>query len=340
MPEITPSENEIFEIIRAKMNLSDSAVVIKEPVLKDTRGIVKPDMLIEDGNRRFLVEIRSKINVGAVAQLVLLKEILQKQDKYDTNTHLVIAGKFIAHDIEEIAGQVGVQLLAIPRNLRLPDHKPAHAPGKVKVTSEKSWKIVSRLLKEKMTSIRQLSIIENISYGWAHATVQSLIGQGIVIKKGNYVTISDVNKLLNGISWERPFENLLVKEINVEYNDATAAARQLSHMLDNSGIKFAFTGYTAGGLYTGYAVRHDSIYIYLEKNEIDLFTKTFQTTGTTEDKGIKVRIYVPDRNVFYDVVEKEGIKLVSPAQALLDLAGMGYSGMDITKAMVEKYGSL
>lgn len=340
MPEISPSENELFEIIRAKLNLSDSAVMIKEPILKDTRDTVRPDMLIKDGNRRFLVEVKSRINVDAIAQLVLLKEILQKQDKYDKNTQLVIATKFIAPDIEEIAGQVGVQLLTIPRNVQFPDHKPAIAPGKVKVTSEKSWKIVSRLLKEKMTSIRQLSIIEGVSYGWAHATVQSLIGQGIVTKKGNYVSISDVNKLLNGISWERPFENLLVKEINVEYNDATAAARELSHMLDNSGIKFAFTGYTVGGLYTGYAVRHDSIYIYLEKDEIDLFTKTFQITGTAEDKGIKVKIYAPDRNVFYDMVEKEGIKIVSPAQALLDLAGMGYSGMDITKAMVDKYGDL
>lgn len=340
MPEITPSENEIFEIIRAKLNLSDSAVVIKEPIFKDTRGTVRPDMLIEDGNRRFLVEIKSKIKIDAIAHLVLLKEILQKQDKYDTNTHFVIAAKFIVPDIEEIAGQVGVQLLTIPRNVQLPAHKHAHAPGKVKVTSDKSWKIVSRLLKEKMTSIRQLSVIEGISYGWAHATVQSLIGQGIVTKKGNYVTISDFNKLLNGISWERPFENLLVKEINVEYKDAIKAARELSHMLDNSGIKFAFTGYTAGGLYTGYAVRHDSIYIYLEKDEIDLFTKTFQINGTAEDKGIKVKIYAPDRGVFNNVVEKEGIRIVSPAQTLLDLAGLGYSGMDITKAMVEKYGDL
>ena len=45
MLEITTSEKEIFEIIRAKLNLSDSAVVIKEPVLKDTQDTVRPDML-------------------------------------------------------------------------------------------------------------------------------------------------------------------------------------------------------------------------------------------------------------------------------------------------------
>ena len=53
-----------------------------------------------------------------------------------------------------------------------------------------------------------------------------------------------------------------------------------------------------------------------------------------------MKIYAPDREVFDNVVEKERIKIVSPAQTLLDLAGMGYSGMDITKAMVEKYGDL
>ncbi len=69
MPEITPSENEIFEIIRAKLNLSVSAIIVKETILKDTRGTVRPDMFIEDGNRRFLVEIKSKINVDKVSGL-------------------------------------------------------------------------------------------------------------------------------------------------------------------------------------------------------------------------------------------------------------------------------
>ena len=45
-------------------------------------------------------------------------------------------------------------------------------------------------------------------------------------------------------------------------------------------------------------------------------------------------------DVFSDSREKEGILVVSPSQALLDLAGLGYSGKDITKAMLEKYASL
>ena len=58
--------------------------------------------------------------------------------------------------------------------------------------------------------------------------------------------------------------------------------------------------------------------------------------------GIAVRIYTPDRDVFKDrrILSAEGVWLVSPAQALLDCAGLGYSGRDITQKLVEIYGQL
>jgi len=46
--------------------------------------------------------------------------------------------------------------------------------------------------------------------------------------------------------------------------------------------------------------------------------------------------------VFKDrrILSAEGVWLVSPAQALLDCAGQGYSGRDITQKLVEIYGQL
>lgn len=335
--DFSENNQRLTEMIRAKLNLSDSAVVIKEPIFKDAWSPVEVDLVIEDGKSRFFVEIKSKVRVDTIAQLVLLKELLKKQNKDVSNIFLVIASKVIPPKVEEIAKEVDIKLVAIPHNDGVSIQKYDYFPSKIKVTSEKSWKVVTRLLKEKMTSIRQLSIMENVSYGWAYANIQSLISQGIVTKKGNFVRISDTNKLLNGVAWERPFENLCIKEINIEYDDAFKAALELSHILNNKGIKFAFTSYTAGGLYTGYAFRHDSIYLYIEEHEIDFFIKAFEDK---KKKGIKARIYTPDRELFDNTREIEGIKIVSPAQTLLDLAGLGYSGRDITKAMVDKYASI
>ncbi len=343
---ITENNQDLFEILRAKLNLSDRAVVNDDQILKDSLNPVRVDMIIDDGNNRFFVEIKSKATIDAVARLVLLKELLRKQKEdesnksnksNESNNFFVIASKVLSPDVEMLADQTNVKLVKIPHNIEHPMNKYDYFQSKIKVTSEKSWEVISRLMKEKITSIRQLSIMEDISYGWAHATIQSLLSQGVATRKGNYVSISDTNKLLNGVAWERPFENLCVSEITIGYHDAFKAAQELSHILKNNEIKFAFTSYTAGGLYTGYAIRHDTIYLYLEKKDIDFFVNTFRDT---EKQGTKARIYAPDRDVFRDAREKEGILVVSPSQALLDLAGLGYSGRDITKAMVEKYVSI
>ena len=334
---ISENNPELFEILRAKLNLSDGAVVKEEPVIKYTSILIRVDMVIEDGNNKYIINVKSKASIDTIANLVLIKELLRNENQDISSIFLVIAGKIFTPEVEKIANNTNIILVTIPRNIEQPAQKYDHSPGKVKITSEKSWKVITRLLAEKTTSIRQLSILEKVSYGWAHATIQSLLSQGVVTRKENYVSISDTNKLLNGVAWERPFENLYAEEINIEYQDAFKAASELSHILKNNGIKFAFTSYTAAGLYTGYAIRHDAVYLYLDKNEIDFFKNTLRET---KKQGIKARIYTPDRDVFADTRDKEGILIVSPSQTLLDLAGLGYSGRDITKAMVEKYASL
>jgi hypothetical protein len=231
-------------------------------------------------------------------------------------------------------------VIKLPRTLG-PPLQSEFKPSKSRITSEKSWKIVSRLLKEKSTSIRQLALKEGVSYGWAHKTVEMLISQNIAKKNDSYVQISDVKKLLNGIAWERPMKNLSIAEIPVSFSDSIPAARDITYMLSEQNVPFAFTGYTAGGLYTGYAVRQDAVYLYLDKKNLDLFTETFKTSFYESNRNsIRAWIYAPDRDVFTDTRQKEDITVVSPAQALLDLAGFGYSAMDLTKAMVEMYDAL
>jgi hypothetical protein len=323
---------EIIELLRAKLNLSSDAHILREPErLLDASNLpFMADLLIEDRDRIYLVEISARATIDIIARLNLLTDILnaQKGQKY----YPIIASKIVSFREEKLAQEAKISLIQIPRTITVPEH--AVSSKKTKITSEKSWLVISRLLKEKATSIRQLALKENVSYGRAHETIQSLIRQGIVTKKDNYVRISDVNKLLNGVAWERPFENLRTAEVTIEYDNAFPAAQDISHSLRNQNIKIAFTSYTAGGLYTGYAVRHDAVYCYLEKkNDVNLFKELF----STEKKSIKAFLYVPDRDVFSAVREIESIVVTSPAQTLLDLAGLGYSGMDIAKVMVDTY---
>ncbi|RZN42466.1 MAG: hypothetical protein EFT35_01820 [Methanophagales archaeon ANME-1-THS] len=340
---IPDHQKRIVEILRAKLNLSDSARITRAFAFTDAALPIMPDFIIEDGDKIFVVEVKSRVTIDTIARLNLSKELLQKQTekKYGggggssgSNLFFVIAGTVIPPREAEIAKKVDIMVVQVPHTIGFVTSNYGTSKKMIKITSDKSWRVISRLLKEKTTSIRQLALMEKVSYGWAYATIQSLINQGIVTKKENYVRISDINKLLNGVAWERPFENLRVGEINIDYDSATRAAEDLSFTLKDQNINFAFTSYTAGGLYTGYAVRHDAIYLYLARDKIDLFVRTFETEAKT---GIKALIYAPDRDVFSDKREIESIIITSPSQTLLDLAGLGYSGLDITKAMVENY---
>ena len=71
---------------------------------------------------------------------------------------------------------------------------------------------------------------------------------------------------------------------------------------------------------------------YLNSDDISFFNEAFKDPAS---EGINVRIYLPDRPLFDDVTEKDGMVMVSRSQTLLDLAGLGYRGKDLTLAMME-----
>jgi hypothetical protein len=151
------------------------------------------------------------------------------------------------------------------------------------------------------------------------------------------VTIADVKNLLNGVAWERPMKNLQAGEFFINFSGSHTAAQEISRTLKEQKIPFAFTTYTAGGLYTAYAFRQDAVYLYLKRETISQFKENF---GTEKDSSIRAVIYAPDRDVFTYTREREAVVITSPSQTLLDLAGLGYSAMDLTSVMVEKYAGL
>ena len=297
----------------------------------------RPDIVLEENDSIYFIEIKSKATIDSIARMNLLRDLLLQNENTRRNINIVIAAKSFSEREKRLMNQLNIIMVKLPWSLKSNLNKQFNSKGP-RITSDKSWKIVSRLLKEKKTSIRQLSILEDVSYGWAHKIIQTLIQQNIVKQDYNHVSISNVDKLLNGVAWERPLTNLKSNEIQIPFTDSTYAAEEITEafaLQDN--IPVGFTSYTAATLYTGYGVRSDAVYLYLKDEHIDYFREIFESPSTN---GIKAIIYRPDRDVFQDTLEKEGIRMVSASQTLLDLAGMGYSSMDITKEMVLMYGKI
>lgn len=333
---INGEDDSILDYIKHELGINDSATIARE-VMVSNEFPFTADLIIEDFSKKYIIEITSRLTIEKIGRQLVLKKILQDTELQNRETEFIIASKIVSPETEKMAHACDIRIIALPYRSRINESEKSDVRRIEKISSAKSWKIVIALLQEKECSIRHLSLKTNVSYGWTHATVQSLIAKGIVIEVNNYVKLQDIPKLLNGIAWERPFEKLFYHEVLLPDSDAPSVARTITTMCQKQNIDCAFTGFTAGGMYTKYGFRHDTVYVYISKDHLDPFLKSFDATDTN---GIKIRVYKPDRDVFSDARTIEEIRVVSPSQALLDLAGLGYGGRDLTLKLVENYGTL
>ncbi|MEI7434747.1 MAG: hypothetical protein WCJ93_10885 [Methanomicrobiales archaeon] len=337
MIALSPYDSELIALLRSNLHFSEDAIIKQESPLND-KYAMKFDLIIVDGLKTFIVELKRIVRLAELSHLGFLKLLLVENRVDIDNTEFVIVGKRVTREAIEAAEKTGLRIINLPVEMNIADSGEKTGNIPVKLTSSKSWQVIAYLLKTNETSIRQLAIGSGVSYGWTHATVKSLSEKGIVSDKSGYVKISDINKLLNGVAWERPFERLFSSEIRIAAESPIALAQEICFVSETEQIPCAFTSFTAGEIYTGYSARHDSVYLYLEKKN----TRRLEGMFETAENGVAVRIYSPDRDVFKDrrTFSTPGVWLVSPAQALLDCAGLGYGGHDLTLKLVELYGGL
>ena len=334
MITLSPYDTELITFLRSELHFSEEAIIKQECALSDDYAI-RFDLIIVDGRKRYIIALKRIVRLAELSRLGFLKLLLSADRSDPDSTEFIIVGKRVTKEAIEAAEKTGLQIISLPAKMNIADSGKKQDNISVKLTSPKSWQVIAHLLKTDETSIRQLAIGSGVSYGWTHATIKSLIEKGIVSDSGDYIRISDINKLLNGVAWERPFERLFSREIRIAAESPVALAKEICLVSEEEKFPCAFTSYTAGELYTGYSARHDSVYMYLEKNDFRALAGMFDTA----EGGIVVRVYTPDRDVFADrrTFSIPGVWLVSPAQALLDCAGLGYGGRDLTLKLVESY---
>lgn len=331
---MTPNRSiseEGLNILKAKLELSSNASFQFERPLFN-RYSIGPDLIIEDNNRIFIVEFKQKASWNALAQLTLYQRLLDSP-----NITLVLAARVIPDNIREAADRIHIIILQLPYGV--PVQKDEYKP-RGKFTSEKAWIIITYLLKERVCSIRSISQSENISYGWTHSVIKNLISRGIVEQRQNVVELVNIEGLINAVAWERPINDLKLGEINTSFEDHHNLARTLTQLSESWESDLVLGVYTAATLHYGYGIRHDVIYCYVSSNEtFDRINKEIGEKETAFTNRVKLIVLKSDRDVFRNAQIIDGVKVTSPEQTLLDVAGLGYSSKDIINDMVKKYGS-
>jgi predicted RecB family endonuclease len=157
----TPEQpEEIIDFIRNQLGLPPEAKNVDTINLYHTLSVdlpLRPDYIFQEGGQLYAVEVkRSPVTIDTIARIQLLRQLLQKKTGLPP-VQLVLAAKTINSREEDLAKELGIRFIKLPWAISTPKGND-YTSTKIRISSVKSWKIVSRLLKEKSTSIRQLAI--------------------------------------------------------------------------------------------------------------------------------------------------------------------------------------
>ncbi len=330
-------EDAILSAIRTGFGSLPPPQVIDRPAELGALGReFQADLVARAGDVFIVAEVGDRLTIEDVARAFMYSHLIEREDLLPGRVEYVLVAKVVPDGVRELAPRVGVTVLRVPGDLQLPRSKPKVGIQVSKLSNEKSWEVVSCMLRTGPASVRVISMEAGVSYGWTHATVSRLQQMGVAVRTPDGVALKDVERLLNGLAWERPLKSLWFEnDQRIAGPDVMQAGRTMSGYLSDNDIAHAFTGPTAGGLYTGYAHRFDRLYIYLDHEDPLL------ALGPLEDPHgtVSVTVLRSDRDVYGSTEVMDGLRLASEAQTLLDLAGMGASAWDMTLEVARHYAS-
>jgi hypothetical protein len=204
----------------------------------------------------------------------------------------------------------------------------------VKITSPSSWKVVCYFIRNEEATMNQASVQTGVSYPWARAVVKKLLEIGAAKEHGRKVKLADLDRLFEYVAWERPVNSLRSLEFQSAFEDETEALHELYGNIEGIIPKSACALFTAADLYLEGVASGGCVQLYADENAA-LVAKSLLGTGN----GVSFQVYSPDREMDEIYLINEA-RVVSVEQTMLDLAGLGVSGLDSAKVMAAFYKKL
>ncbi len=336
---------QIYQFILEKLGISPDARIERSyPISVGERELLV-DLAVESLDAMTLVEIKPRINEDTIYRIYAYSHLINKQAMGKKKLRMVCAGKSLKYSTQELATRLGVETLLIPPKL-YQYLSPTVTASEVnasferlkvspsRLTSEKAWKIICSLMTEKPLNILSISKKTGVSYGWTNTIIHKLEDSEIITVDYD-LRIRDLDKLLNGVSWERPLESLLLETINTNFRTATQCIKEVALNLNKSGIDYAFTAHSYAVSYGSSIIKEDTAYIYLP-NPAD--REVIRSFSEDKSEGSRLKVYVPERDVMKSSTMFNGIRIVDVCQNILDLAGLGMDGRIAVKDLVNKIG--
>ena len=177
--------------------------------------------------------------------------------------------------------------------------------------------VVKYILINKIINQKEISKKGNLSTAYINNIIRYLKNLDIVIKKSQFYYLNDPFKLLQLISYERPFNGIKKTEIRLETDNIIDSENVVKKICDNNKVKYSFTMFSGLKRYYEYHINYPIVHSYIE--HMDIINKFPKGEGP-----IPIVFLEPDHKfILNDVESINNFIICDKAQILIDLFSSG-----------------
>lgn len=187
----------------------------------------------------------------------------------------------------------------------------------MKISSEKSMRVVNHIMKNRVINQYEVSKRTKVSRSYVNYILMNLKALNIVTRKSQFYYLNDPFKLLQMISFERPFSQLKTYEFRLPTDDIKNSEQIINNFSEANKIKYAFTMYSGLKRYYEYHISYPIIHAYV--GDINKYENLQKGEGP-----IQIVLVKPDYNfILQNRIKINNDYVCDNIQIIIDLFSSG-----------------
>jgi len=134
----------------------------------------------------------------------------------------------------------------------------------LKLTSGKAYRVVRYVLGNPEFTQREVARKTGVSLGYVNEVVNYIVDVGIVVRSRKAFLLREPVRLLEKISFDRPFSKVEVERFRVSTTSVQDTEEEVSSTLTGRGVRYAFTVFSGLRKYFEYHLSYPTVHFYVE----------------------------------------------------------------------------
>ena len=194
----------------------------------------------------------------------------------------------------------------------------------MKLDSPVTYRVVRYLLSHPHASQAEIAEQASASRNLVSYVVAQLQASGLAAQKGRMkLELVDHLRLLEALSIQRPLSKIMLASVRTEESSPEKVERQIQNASTHIGFRYALTAFSALSKYTEYYLSYPTVHVYYDR-PTDLLGRIAAGRG-----DVTMIVLRPDfDSILADAKRIDGLNVVEPVQAVIDIFGLGGGGRD------------